>query len=84
MFLGGLVLGVVGGIMTVIGLVSFAVAYGYLNGLGWAWGLGLVVAVIGIVLGLPSLPGSIISILLEVLIIYYLTRPHVKRFFGKG
>jgi hypothetical protein len=64
--------------------VSFAVAYSYLNGLGWAWGLGLVVAVIGIVLGLPSLPGSIVSILLKVLIIYYLTRPHVKRFFGKG
>jgi len=27
---------------------------------------------------------SIISILIDLLILYYLTRPHVKAFFGRG
>ena len=84
LFLGSFVMGIAGGIMVIIGIISFAVAYGYMNGLGWAWTLGLIIAVLALILGLISLPSGVISILLEVLIIYYLTRPHVKRFFGKS
>lgn len=84
LFLGGFVMGIVGGIMIIIGIISFAVAYGFLNGLGWAWALGLAIAVFGLILGLLSLPGGVVPILIEILIIYYLTRPHVKRFFGKS
>ena len=74
---------IIGMIMIVIGILSFAVAYGYWNGLGWAWTLGLVVAVIGLVMGLTSLPSGIVGIIIDALIIYYLTRPHVKTYFGK-
>ncbi len=84
LFLGGLIIAVVGGIMVIIGIVSFAVAYGYMNGRGWAWTLGLVIAVLGLIMGILSLPNGVIGILIDALIIYYLTRPHVKRFFGKG
>lgn len=84
LFLGGIVMGVVGGIMLIIGIASFAVAYGYMNGRGWAWTVGLVIAAIGLILGLFSLPEGVVGFLIDVLIIYYLTRPHVKRFFGKS
>ena len=74
---------IIGIIMIAIGILSFAVAYGYWNGLGWAWTLGLVVAVIGLVMGLTSLPSGIVGIIIDALVIYYLTRPHVKTYFGK-
>jgi len=84
LFLGGVVVGVVGGIMLIIGIASFAVAYGYLNGRGWAWTLGLVIAALGLLMGILSLPEGVVGLLVDALIIYYLTRPHVKRFFGKS
>jgi len=82
-FFGRLILGAIGGVMVVIGLACFVIAYGYLNGQGWAWTLGLAITVLSLVLGLISLPNGVIGVLVDVLIIYYLTRPRVKRFFGK-
>jgi len=82
--IGGIVVGIVGGIMLIIGIASFAVAYGYMNGRGWAWTVGLVLAAIGLLMGLLSLPQGVVGLLTDILIIYYLTRPHVKRFFGKS
>jgi hypothetical protein len=80
---GGAVLGVIGGIMLVIGILGFAVAYGYWNGRGWAWTLGMVITVISLILGLSSLPEGALGLIINALIIYYLTRPYVKRWFGK-
>ena len=84
LFLGGVFVGIVGGIMLIIGIASFAVAYGYLNGRGWAWTLGLVIAALGLLMGILSLPEGVVGLPIDALIIYYLTRPHVKRFFGKS
>jgi len=43
----------------------------------------MVFAILGIIIGLITLPGGIVRIILDGLIVYYLTRPYVKRFFGK-
>lgn len=75
---------VIGGLLIVISIVCFIIAYGFLKGRGWAWVLGLIFAIIGIISGIISLPTGIISIIINGLIIYYLTRPHVKAFFGKA
>jgi hypothetical protein len=43
--------------------------------------------IIGIVLGIAMLfisYSSIIGVLIDLLILYYLTRPNVKAFFGRG
>ena len=74
-FLGGAIVGIVGGIMITIGILGFAVAYGYWNGLGWAWTLGMIVTVISLILGLLSLPEGVLGLIINTLIIYYLTRP---------
>jgi hypothetical protein len=88
--LGGLfaVIGVAfGGLLLILALIGFVLAYGFWTGKGWAWILGIIFSIIGIIIGLASIignPASIVGIIINVLIIYYLTRPHVKAWFGKA
>jgi predicted membrane protein len=82
-FFGEVVLGIIGLVLLLIGLFSFVVAYGFWNGLGWAWTIGIILNILGVLSNLASLPGGIFGLLLNGLILYYLTRPHVKRYFGK-
>lgn len=78
----------IGIIMIILGIVSFIVAYGLLKGMGWAWTLTVVLSIISIVLNAISIAsanfGGIVSIIISAIILYYLYRPHVKSFFGKG
>lgn len=71
-------------VLVILGLFAFVIAYGLWTGKGWAWTLALVLSIIGIIIGIFSLPGGIITIIINAIIIYYLTRPHVKAFFGKA
>jgi hypothetical protein len=77
-----------GGIILALGIFSFVVAYGLLKGMGWAWTLTVVLSVISIALNAISIvsgnAGGIISIIISGVILYYLYRPHVKAYFGKG
>ncbi len=85
-FLAGTLAALLGGVFIITGLVAFLLAYGFWTGKGWAWILGIIFSIIGIVLGVVSLignPASIVGILINILIIYYLTRPHVKEWFGR-
>lgn len=75
-------------IVIILGIISFIVAYGLLKGAGWAWSLTVVLSIVSIVLNAISIAtgnfGGIISIIISAIILYYLYRPHVKSFFGKG
>lgn len=77
----------VGGILIILGIISFVVAWGLLKGKGWAWSVTLILSIISIVIGVISMVagsiGSIVNIIIAGIIIYYLYRPHVKAFFGK-
>jgi hypothetical protein len=78
----------VGGILIILGIISFIVAWGLLKGKGWAWSVTMVLSIISIVIGVISMVagsfGSIVNIIIAGIIIYYLYRPHVKAFFGKS
>jgi hypothetical protein len=76
--------GLIGGLLYLAGIADFFIAYGLLKGSSSAWTLCLVFAIIGIALGVVLLPIGIISIIADAVIVYYLTRPHVKQFFGKA
>ena len=85
--------GVLGGVFLILALVGFVLGYGYLKGIGWAWTLGIIFAVLSIISEIvnpiidrsaDTLVSSIIGIIIPLIIIYYLTRPHVKAFFGKS
>jgi hypothetical protein len=87
-FLGGLGIAF-GAVLVAIAIVSFVVAYGLLKGKRWAWTVAIILSVISIVWNAITLVtaanyGGIISIIISGIILYYLFRPHVKAYFGKG
>jgi hypothetical protein len=88
-FFGGIA-NAIGGVLIAIGILSFIVAYGLLKGIGWAWTVTVILSIISIVLNAISIAttgniiGGIVSIIISGIIIYYLYRPHVKAYFGKG
>jgi hypothetical protein len=76
-------------VLVAIAIVSFVVAYGLLKGKGWAWTVSIILSIISIVWNAITLVtaanyGGIISIIISGIILYYLFRPHVKAYFGKG
>ena len=88
--LGGIfaALGVVlGGIMLLLGLFQLFVAWGLWTGKRWAWFLALIFGILGIIFGLLSLIGgnvtSVVSLLINAVIVYYLYTQPVKAFFGR-
>jgi len=83
--------GALGGVLIIFGLVGVFLAWGFWSGKGWAWTVGIIFLILGVVGDLVSLGvagvlgvGSLVSLLINVLILYYLFRPHVKAYFGKG
>lgn len=75
-------------VLLTLAIVSFVVAYGLLKGLGWAWTVTVILSITSIVFNAISIAtgniAAIISIIISGIIIYYLYRPHVKAYFGKG
>lgn len=67
---------ILGGIFVLIGLIYFLTGWGLWTGRSWAWPVALVLAILAL-FGFPI--GTIVGIL----IIYYLTRPPVKTYFGQ-
>lgn len=82
-------LGVVFGVIIIlIGLLYLAIAYGVWKGRGWSWMLGMVVSIIAIVFGVLGITGgvnagSIVSLALPIIVVYFLMQPDVKRWLGR-
>ena len=77
----GAIFAAIGGITIALGVISFVLAWGLLKGKSWAWTVTLILTIISLVFDLPSM--NIIGIIIDVIILYYLFRPHVKAYFGK-
>lgn len=78
---------VIGGIMLLLGLLQLFVAWGLWTGKGWAWLLGLIFGILGIIMALASMVtgnfSSLVSLAINAIIVYYLYTPPVKAFFGR-
>lgn len=76
----------VGVISVIAGLVAFAAGYGFWTGAKWSWWLAIVLYALGIISSLASLAVgavfSVIGLVVDVLLIYYLNRPGVKSWFN--
>jgi uncharacterized membrane protein (DUF2068 family) len=85
-FLGG-ALGVIGGVLVALGIASLIVAWGLLKGKGWAWIVTIIITIISIVFNIVSIAagniGSVVGLIINGVIIYYLYRPIVKSYFGR-
>jgi hypothetical protein len=73
----------------ILGVLYLLTGVGLLRGIGWAWGLGIIVSALSLARNLTEIafgeieygvPGVIIA----VAIIYYLARPQVRSFFTRG
>lgn len=90
--IGGLIgtLGLIlGGVVLFFSVVWLATGVGFLHGRGWAWTLGMIFSILSILgaigaLALGLYSGGVVGLIFWGLMIYYLTRNHVKAFFGKG
>ena len=82
------VLGILGAFSLLVGIFWLVEGLGAMVGKGWAWTLGIIVFVLSIISNLIQVVfgnySSAIGIIVDLGIIYYITRPHVKAFFGKG
>ena len=77
----------IGVIVIIVAVLYLALAWGLWVGKGWAWAISLVLAGLGIIISLVSLITgafwTVIVLILDVIIIYYLLTPHVRAFFGE-
>jgi hypothetical protein len=82
-----------GVILLLLGILSFIVGRGTLEGKGWSWIANLILTytniaaiIIELILykrDVGNIVTAIASIAINVTIIYYLYTPHVKQYFGK-
>ena len=70
-----------GTMLIIFGFLSLFLAWGIWTGKGWARMVALVIAILGIVLSFLSF--HLIGLVIDIIIVYYLTRPKVKEFFTK-
>lgn len=72
------------------GIASLAFAYGAWTLKPWAWPLGVALSVISLVLSALTVLGGgdissqIISVVINVIILYYLFQPSIKALFGRA
>ena len=81
-------LSVIGGVLFVLALLALLLAYGLWVGKGWAWTFSLIFAILRIIFSVVSLIargglGSAVTLIIDLIIIYYLMQPNVKVFFHK-
>ncbi len=86
---GPVVLGIgiiVGGFLVLLGLIGLFVTWGLWTGQGWARMIAIILAVLGLIvtiLGAIGLePISIIGLLINIVILWYLFQPHVKAYYA--
>jgi|GEM_PF-2377184 hypothetical protein len=81
--LAGATLLAMGIVSFLLGIGGFLICWGLWTGQGWAWSIALALAILKILLSLLQFPIGIPSMLIYVLVAYYLWQPHVKAFYGK-
>ena len=79
---------IAGSVAIVLGLVWFGLAWGLLTSKGWAWIITVILSIISIVFSIVGIASggapSIISLIINGVILYYMYRPNVKAYFGRG
>jgi hypothetical protein len=79
---------VIGGVFLFFSLIWLATGVGFLHGKGWAWTLGMIFTVLSILgaayVAFTGVYQAGYALVFWIIMIIYLTRSHVKVFFGKG
>jgi hypothetical protein len=65
------------------GVIGLVVAWGLWIGNGWAWIIAVILHVIGIIMGLVTVPTGIVGVVMDGIVVYLLMRSDTRRFCGK-
>lgn len=68
-------------VLVVGGLLLFLIGYAFLQGWTVAWYLVVIINALDVVMSILTLPAGAVSLVISAVILYYLFRPKVKRFF---
>src|SRR5216684_5104729 len=79
---------VIGGVSLFFSMIWLATGVGFLHGKGWAWTLGMIFTILSILgaayVAFNGVYQAGYALVFWIIMIIYLTRSHVKVFFGKG
>src|SRR5438132_529369 len=80
---------VIGGVVLFFSIIWLATGIGFLQGRGWSWTLGMIFSILSLLgaigaLTIGLITGGVGGLIFWSLMLYYLTRTHVKAFFGKS
>jgi len=79
---------VIGGVFLFFSLIWLATGVGFLHGKGWAWTLGMIFTVLSLLgaayVAFTGVYQAGYALVFWLIMIFYLTRSHVKVFFDKG
>ena len=80
---------IIGAVVLCFSIIWLATGAGFLHGRGWSWTLGMIFSVLSLLgaigaLTIGLITGGVGGLVFWGLMLYYLTRTHVKSFFGKG
>ena len=80
-------IGVASGVLIALGIAALVVAWGLIKGKGWAWIVTVILSIISIIMSIIAIAGgnfgSIISLIINGVILYYMYRSEVKAYFGR-
>jgi len=65
------------------GVIGLLVAWGLWIGNGWAWIIAVILHVIGIIMGLATVPTGIVGVVIDGIVVYLLMRSDTRKFCGK-
>src|SRR2546428_1010006 len=80
---------VIGGVVLFFSVIWLATGVGFLHGRSWSWTLGMIFSILSLLgaigaLTIGLITGGVGGLVFLGLMLYYLTRTHVKAFFGKS
>ncbi len=80
---------IIGGVVLFFSIIWLATGAGFLHGKGWSWTLGMIFSILSLLGAIGALTiglvtGGVGGLIFWGIMLYYLTRTHVKAFFGKG
>lgn len=82
--------GIVGVAQLVVGVATMVLAFGFWLQRSWAWGLGVavfglsvVVSLISVAAGVSSLGSVVFLVALALMVVWYLYQPKVKALYGR-
>ena len=79
---------VIGGAVAIaIGIVWLALAWGLFTAKGWAWIITVILAIISAIFSAIGVFGGAVwyigTLIIDIVILYYMYRPNVKSYFGR-